>query len=107
MNFAGVIERTENCGTDSLHIPEMKEFVSNRRKNLPVSGLRHEIVLANADTSVPKMFDTIRGLWLNFEEKYVLFAWKPSEILHGRIHNVLTVRCNLFHTHRNIEFTEY
>src|SRR5207247_5010118 len=107
MNFPGVIERTENCGTDSLHIPEMKEFMGNRRKNLPVTGLRHEIVLANGDPSGVQMFDTIRGLWLNFEQKYVFFVWKLSENRHGRFHDVLNVRCNLRRTHRNIWFTDY
>src|SRR5437667_11053576 len=53
------------------------------------------------------MFDTIRGLWLNFEQKYVFFVWKLSENRHGRFHDVLNVRCNLRPTHRNIGFSEY
>ena len=99
MNFTHVIKGTEDCRQNSLHIPEVEEFVGNRRKDLPVTGLRHEIIFADSDSSRIQMFDAIGSLWLNFEQEDVLFVGKFSEDSHRRFHDVLNVGRNLRRAH--------
>ena len=79
----------------------MHELVGNRREDLPVTGLRDEIIFPDRDVRRIQVFDTIRRLGLNFEKEGVLLVWKLSKESHRSVNNVLNIGTHLRRTHRN------
>src|SRR5262245_50186391 len=77
INFAGIVERSEDSGPDPFHVPQMKIFVSGDKKKSAIRRLVDEVVFPYGDArGIEMLHTTAPSLRKDFHKERIVLVGK-------------------------------
>ena len=97
INFARIVERSEDSGPDPFHVPQMKVFVSDDKKKPAIRRLVDEVVFPHGDPrGIEMLHTTAPSLRLDFHKERIVLVGQLPENRPARVDDVLYIRNDLF-----------